>query len=148
MSEPGFAERIATAKATGEFADLVERIPFATMIGLGLELQDGEVLGRLRYRPANIGNTALPALHGGTIAALLESTAIFEVLWRNDVVVLPKIVSITVEYLRSGRPIDTWARAALTRAGRRVANVRVSAWQDDPSKPIATANALLLVGGG
>ena len=39
------------------------------------------------------------------------------------------------------------ARALVTRQGRRVVNVRVEAWQDDPAKPIATANALLLIKG-
>ena len=36
-----------------------------------------------------------------------------------------------VDYLRSGRPVDTHARAIVTRQGRRVTNVRVEAWQED-----------------
>lgn len=144
---PPFAERIATAKASGRFTRLIEDVAFARMLGLSLELADGELHGRLAFSPRNIGNAALPALHGGTISALLESTAIFELLWQKDERVLPKIVSITVEYLRSGKPVDTWAHARVTRAGRRVANVHVSAWQDDRERPIATATALLLLGG-
>ena len=52
---------------------------------------------------------------------------------------------LTVEYLRSGRPVDTFARGVPTRQGRRVANVRVEAWQDDRSRPIAVASAHFLV---
>jgi acyl-coenzyme A thioesterase PaaI-like protein len=145
---PPFAERIAAAKAGGEFTRLIDDVAFARMLGLSLAFVDGELHGRLAYAARNIGNTALPALHGGTISALLESTAIFELLWQKDELVLPKIVSITVEYLRSGKPVETWAHARLTRAGRRVANVHVAAWQDDRERPIATATALLLLGSG
>jgi acyl-coenzyme A thioesterase PaaI-like protein len=143
---PPFAERIATAKAAGTFTSLIDDVAFARMLGLSLAFVDAELHGRLAFAPRNIGNAALPALHGGTISALLESTAIFELLWQKDELVLPKIVSITVEYLRSGKPVDTWAHARVTRAGRRVANVHASAWQDDRDRPIATATALLLLG--
>lgn len=146
-TEPPFSERVATAKAGGTFTSLIDNVAFARMLGLSLAFVDGELHGRLAYAPRNIGNTALPALHGGTIAALCESTAIFELLWQQDARVLPKVVSITIEYLRSGKPVETWAHARVTRAGRRVANVHVEAWQDDRSRPIATASAMLLLGG-
>jgi acyl-coenzyme A thioesterase PaaI-like protein len=60
-------------------------------------------------------------------------------------VVLPKTITFTVDYLRSGAPIDTHARGIVTRHGRRVANVRVEAWQDDRTRPIASAHAHFLV---
>ena len=58
---------------------------------------------------------------------------------------VPKTINITVEYLRSGKPQDTFARAVFTKHGRRVANVRAYAWQDDPTKPVAAANAHFLL---
>ena len=64
---------------------------------------------------------------------------------RAETIVLPKTITLTVDYLRSGRPVDTHARAFVTRQGRRVTNVRVEAWQDDRGKPIATAHAIFLV---
>jgi acyl-coenzyme A thioesterase PaaI-like protein len=60
-------------------------------------------------------------------------------------VVLPKTINITIDYLRSGRTVDTFARGVITRHGRRVANVRVEAWQDDPERPIAIAYAHFLI---
>jgi acyl-coenzyme A thioesterase PaaI-like protein len=145
-SRPPFAERIAAAKAAGSFTQLIDDVAFARMLGLSLVFVGDELHGRLAYAPRNIGNTALPALHGGTIAALCESTAIFELLWRHEALVLPKVVSITIEYLRSGKPVDAWAHARITRAGRRVANLYVAAWQDERERPIATATAMLLLG--
>jgi acyl-coenzyme A thioesterase PaaI-like protein len=99
----------------------------------------------MRYGDHLIGNPALPALHGGTLGALLESAAIFELLCRSETVVLPKTITLTVDYLRSGAPVDTHARGVVTRQGRRVANVRMEAWQADRHKPVATAHAVFLV---
>ena len=50
---------------------------------------------------------------------------------------LPKPIDVTIDYLRSGRPRDTFARASVQKAGRRVAHVHVDAWQDSRSRPIA-----------
>jgi acyl-coenzyme A thioesterase PaaI-like protein len=137
--------RIAGAKADGTFTALADAIPYARFLGLSLALDEHGVVGRLAYAPRNIGNSALPALHGGTIGALLEFTATFQLLWQGDTGVLPKTISLTIEYLRTGRPLETFARARLVRQGRRVAPLRIEAWQDDPSKPIAAATAQFLL---
>jgi acyl-coenzyme A thioesterase PaaI-like protein len=47
--------------------------------------------------------------------------------------------------LRSGRAVDTFAAGRVTKQGRRVANVRVEAWQDDPARPIAAAHGHFLL---
>ena len=59
---------------------------------------------------------------------------------------LPKPINVTVDYLRSGRITSTWARAQVTRQGRRVANVQASCWQEDPDKPIANLFGHFLLG--
>ena len=87
----------------------------------------------------------LPALHGGTLGALLESTAIFHLLWEAETLFLPKTITLTIDYLRSGRPVDTFARGVITKQGRRVVNVRAEAWQDDPARPIAIGNGHFLI---
>ena len=138
-------DRLRAAKASGDWAALAAAIPYNAFVGFTVEEQGGALLGRMRYAEHLVGNFTLPALHGGTIGALLESTAIFQILWNAETVLLPKTITITVAYLRPARPVDTFARATVTRQGRRVVNVRVEAWQDDPARPIATANALFLV---
>lgn len=138
-------EAIDAAKAAGDPDLLAQRIPYAAFLGLSLMEREGALVGRMRYADALVGNPALPALHGGTLAALLESVAIFQVIWSSDTVVLPKIITLTVDFLRSARPVDTFARGIITRQGRRVANVRVEAWQDDPARPVAAAHCHFLV---
>jgi acyl-coenzyme A thioesterase PaaI-like protein len=143
-------QAIAQARAAGDPARLAAFVPYAQTMGISLLLAPegphaGELLGVMRFGEHLIGNPMLPALHGGALCALLESTAIFQLLWESELSAAPRTIGLTVEYLRSGRPVDTFARGVPTRQGRRVANVRVEAWQDDRSRPIAVASAHFLV---
>jgi uncharacterized protein (TIGR00369 family) len=144
MSIRPVAELVAEARASGDFSALVRAIPFAGFIGMELVEDGGELIGKMHYAPHLIGNPAVPALHGGTLGALLESIAIFAVLGETAGP-SPKTISVTVEYLRSARPVDTFARAEIVRQGRRVATVRSLAWQDNPAKPVASASVQLLL---
>ncbi len=138
-------ERLATAKAAGNLADVLGAIPYAQFLGFSASLDGDSVITTMRFAPHLIGNPHLPALHGGTLGALLESAAIFQLIWSAETIVLPKTITITVDYLRSGGPHDTHARGVITRRGRRVTNVSMEAWQADRAAPIASAHAIFLV---
>ena len=92
------------------------------------------------------GLTGRPGfLHGGAISGLLENTA-----WVTLLDALPedakiKPVTVTVDFLRGGAPVETYAEAQVVRLGRRIANVLVTAWQEDRAKPIATANLKMMI---
>jgi acyl-coenzyme A thioesterase PaaI-like protein len=136
---------IRRAKSEANFQLLAEAIPYARTFGITVEHSGGELLGKLSFSQDLIGNPVLPALHGGTLGALLESTAAFQILWEAETLVYPKIVTITVDFIRSGRPVDTFARGTITKQGRRVVTVSVDAWQDDRQRPIARGNAHFLI---
>jgi acyl-coenzyme A thioesterase PaaI-like protein len=149
MTEPGarptLLERITAARAAEDHQGLIDLVPYARFLGLGVAMQGSELITTMRYGDHLIGNPSLPALHGGTLGALLESAAIFELLWHAETIVLPKTITLTIDFLRSGAPVDTHARGVVTRHGRRVTNVRMEAWQADRSAPVATAHAIFLV---
>ncbi len=138
-------DAVTAVRESGDFTALHDSIPYARFMGITAELVDGDVVGRMRYSDHLIGNATVPALHGGTLGALMESTAIFKLLWKGETTAVPKTINITVEYLRGARPQDVFAKAVFTRHGRRVANVRVFAYQDDPEKPVAVATAHFLL---
>ena len=142
------AALFSAARASGDVMSLVDAVPLSRFIGLKLELQGGALLARLDADPRLIGNAMLPAMHGGVLGTLLESAAIYALLYDTPSERVPKTISITIEYLRSARPATTWARSDVTRQGRRVATVRAVAWQDDPAKPVAAANAHFLLSTG
>lgn len=141
----GLLEGLAAAKRAGDTQQLVDAVPYARFLGLTAALVDGELITTMRFGPHLVGNPALPALHGGTLGALLESAAIYELLWRAETTVLPKTITLTIDYLRSAATVDTHARGTVTRQGKRVTNVRVEAWQGDRATPVASAHAIFLV---
>jgi acyl-coenzyme A thioesterase PaaI-like protein len=138
-------DRLAAARAGGDYQTFIDLVPYARFLGLTAGMVGDELITTMRFGDHLVGNPALPALHGGTLGALLESAAIFELLWRTETIVLPKTITLTVDYLRSGGPVDTHARGIVTRHGRRVTNVRMEAWQGERSTPVATAHAIFLV---
>ena len=135
----------AEARRTGVLEPLVDAVPCARFLGLHLELVGGALHARIDPDPRLIGNALLPALHGGVLGSLLESAAIYRLLWDSDSERVPKTISLTVEYLRSAKPATTWARTDVARQGRRVASVRAIAWQEDPARPVAAASAHFLL---
>lgn len=138
-------KRLDEARKKREVSRLAETIPYAKWMHIAPETTTGELLTRMRYHDSLIGNTHLPAIHGGTLGAMLEMAAIFHLLWETDAQTVPKIVNITVDYLRSAGPRDVIAAAKVTKQGRRMVNVFAEAWQDDRSKPVASASAHFLV---
>jgi uncharacterized protein (TIGR00369 family) len=138
-------DRLSAAKAASSYQGLIDLVPYARFLGLTAAMHGDELITTMRFSHHLIGNASLPALHGGTLGALLESAAIFELLWRAETIVLPKTITLTVDYLRPGAPADTHAVGVVTRQGRRVTNVRMEAWQADRKVPVATAHAIFLV---
>lgn len=136
---------LQTLRESGQFEPVLTAIPYARLLGLRIALIDGDPITTLPGAEHLIGNPILRAIHGGAVGALLESAAIFKLIWEIRSIAVPKTINITVDYLRSARVVDTHAQATITKHGRRVANVHVRAWQVDPAKPIATAHAHFLL---
>ena len=134
-------ERLAAARAAGDPDAMAGAIPYARFLDISATPDGDDLVACMNFNPHIIGNPILPAIHGGTIGGLLETTAILKLLWMQETLRIPKTITITVDYLRSAGPRDTYARASVTKLGARVANVRAFAWQDDPARPVAGANA-------
>lgn len=126
----------------------LKSMPFAQFIGMECIVRGDEMTAILPFQDKLIGNMALPALHGGAIGAFLELTAMSQVFLLSDGDKPPKPVDLTVDYLRSGKAKDLYARATVTKMGRRITNVRVEAWQDERAKPVAALHAHFLIGDG
>jgi len=128
-----------------DMAALLARIPYARFLGMEVDRKGSELTTALPFGEHLVGNPILPALHGGAIGALLELTAVLQLLYDAESERLPRTVDISIDYLRSGRPLTTYARAEVTKPGRRVANVRCEAWQQERNRPIATAHGHFLL---
>lgn len=116
---------------------VLDSIPYAKILGVKPHTTEPQFQLIMPYIETNIGNPVLPALHGGAIGGFLELTAIAQLYIMEPEEKLPKPIGVNIDYLRRGKPADTYASAILTKHGSRVANVRVTAWQDEPDAPIA-----------
>lgn len=139
------ADGIEAARQGGDLQPLVEAVPYFRWLGLRVDRQGEELITIMPFQEMLIGNPMLPALHGGTTGAFLESAAMISLIGAMATPKLPKIISITIEYLRPGRAIDSYATGIVTKQGRRIANVRAYAWQRDRDKLIATASTLFMI---
>ncbi|WP_425098754.1 PaaI family thioesterase [Tropicibacter sp. S64] len=142
---------------------LVSGVPYIQYLGIHFDRRGDELTAILPYDDKIIGNPVLPAIHGGVTAAFLEVTAMMTLNWtwlwadiesgkldaeemaRGALPRLPKTIDFTVDYLRTGLPRDAYARARVTRSGRRYASVQAEAWQDNHDRPIAQATAHFLM---
>lgn len=142
---------------------LAGAIPYAQYLGISFDRRGDELTAVLPFDEKLIGNPLLPALHGGVTSAFLEVTAIVGLSWSyiwedmesgsialdqlqtGDLPRLPKTIDFTVDYLRSGLPRDSYARAKVTRSGRRYASVHAETWQDNRDRPHAQATGHFLM---
>ena len=141
---------LKAAKAEGRKPDLVAliaNVPYARYLGITVDRKGTEITTVLPFAEHLLGNPVLRALHGGVVGGLLETTAMLQAVFELSPTSLPKPVDVTIDYLRSGRPIETYARAFLTKAGRRVVNIHAEAWQEEHERPIAALRGHFLMPG-
>jgi uncharacterized protein (TIGR00369 family) len=126
-------------------AGFLERVPYVRFLGMRAELAGDEMTAVLPFSPHLVGNAMLPALHGGVLGAFMETTALAQlsVIQKTDRV--HKTIDVTIEYLRPGRALTTYARADVRKVGRRIANVHVEAWQEERSAPVAALRGHFLL---
>lgn len=137
---------VREGRASSDPQRLLDLVPYAQFLGLACSREGQRLVVTMRYAQHLIGDASIPALHGGTLAGLLESTASFHALFVSEVTGMPKTISLTIDYLRSARAVDTHCEATVIRQGRRFVVIQVRAYQDDREQPVAMANVKLKVG--
>ena len=115
--------------------------PYARSLGIELAEEAGEApVMRVSFVEAVEGRPE--HYHGGATGGLLETAgyaALRAALAREGREAVLKPINITVQYLAAGKAQTSYAQGRVTKLGRRSANLTVEAWQDDRSRPIATA---------
>lgn len=118
--------------------------PYADFLGLRLECGED---GALLVMPPGAHLIGRPGfLHGGALAGLLEIAAMVAVREALGMERVLKPITVTIDYMRGARMVETFARGTVARLGARIANVEATAWQHDRAKPVAAARMNLLLG--
>lgn len=121
------------------------KVPYAAYLGIDAQVHGNEILFVLPQNKKLIGNPTLPAVHGGVVGAFMEQAATFHLIAKMDDPTLPKIINFSLDYLRPTRLRDTYAQCTLTRQGRFIANISITAWQEQSDMPNAIARAHFLI---
>lgn len=117
--------------------------PYAGLLGLELAEHDGAPAVRMPFAERLIG--APGRLHGGALAGMMEMAGLVALTAAAGEGARFKPIGVTVDFLREGQLRETLAAAAIVRLGRRIANLRVVAWQDSPDRPVAAATMTVKV---
>jgi uncharacterized protein (TIGR00369 family) len=126
-------------------ATLLAAIPYARFLGMTADLAGDEMTAILPFSEHLVGNTRIPALHGGVLGAFMEMTALAQLSIREPLERQPRTIDVTIEYLRPGRALTTFARADVRKVGRRIANVHVEAWQESRASPVSALRGHFLL---
>lgn len=138
---------IKQARALDDMQLAADHSPFGKYLGIQVSRDDEGFLYQLPFSDKLVGNPLIPALHGGVVASFMETVAILELIWLQDPqeLVPPRTVNVSVSYLAPARAQRIFARTEIGKLGKRIANVRVRAWQSELDKPIALLNGHFLL---
>ena len=120
-------------------------IPYVEYLGMRQAIDGDPPLFRLPFQDKLIGNPRLPALHGGVIAGFAETAATLHLMGLLGGSKSVKSIDFSIDYLRAGRPLESFASCEVVRMGSRVALVQVRCWQSSPDYPIAVARGHFLL---
>ena len=99
MSAPSPQDRLDAALA---------RIPYVKFLGLRCELAGDEMTAILPPSEHLIGNTSIPALHGGVVGAFLELTALAELIVNEPARRQPRTIDVTIDYPDGDNFVQQW----------------------------------------
>jgi uncharacterized protein (TIGR00369 family) len=136
---------VEAARASGNYDLVLAELPYARFLGFSAELVGAVVRLRLPFQPSLVGNRQLPAIHGGVVGATLESCALLQLVHERGMP-FPKTIDFTVDYLRMARAEELYAVAEVQRSGKRIANVRMRAYQQREDQPVALGRGNFLLG--
>lgn len=119
--------------------------PYADVLGATLSWEDDRPVLSMPFGDDVLGRPGF--VQGGAISGLLEVAAIAALRHALEAEGGGRIkpINVTVDFMRGGREKTTHAAGVVTRLGTRIANVEATAWQDDPTKPIAAARMNYLI---
>lgn len=133
------------ARADNKPVLIIEQIPYAKLLGIEALNMGEELFFVLPPANSNVGNPTLPALHGGALGGFLELSASMHLMMNLPTQVIPKVVDISVDFVRPGRMENLYSLCTVVRQGRKLVNVSVNCWHKHRDESVATARAHFLV---
>lgn len=127
--------------------DFMRQIPHSRELGMEIsEMGDGTAEITMAYDKRFVGDPKSGVIHGGAVSALMDTCCGTAVISHPDVPGPTATIDLRIEYMRAATPGQTiTARAECYHVTRSVAFVRATTFDEDFTRPVATATGTFTV---
>ena len=119
----------------------IQAIPFSNALGMHLDdIGDGYAVITMPWSDDLVGDPRTGVIHGGAVSALMDTCGGAAVMSHPEAPAGTATIDLRIDYMRPATPGQRiLARAECYNITRSVGFVRASAWDEDDSRPVATA---------